>query len=242
MTTKTRPPNKRQRLAQQAALDAVEAEERHHDALLYERYLSEVESAGLDALHDNQGRSPEEVIEHIERERAAAAQTYQDRLEAMDGLADLPSRGWVEWALKKILEARRDVARTKIVQKRERSRAGRVLAGREEFFLARVKAWFDGQVRDTPSSVRVPNAHCRIQARKIPPGVTIHDERDCCESLIEEIGVMRCLELGLLRTSYTINKTETKAFLEQSGISVRGATYREEETESISIVETGRDR
>ena len=160
----------------------------------------------------------------------------------MDGLDTKPSRGWVEWALKKILESRRDVTRTKIVQKRERSRAERILAGREDFFLARVQTWFDGQVRDTPSSVRVPDAHCRIQARKIPPGVTIHDERDCCESLIEEIGVMRCLELDLLRTSYTINKTETKAFLEESGISVRGATYREEETESISIVETGRDR
>jgi hypothetical protein len=178
-----------------------------------DRELLEVETAGyanVEEWRSNPSLSPETIKEQIEREAASRRSSYAERF-------TVDSREKAAWAARKIVEARERVETTKEIMKAEVKRAERERDGREEFFVGKLLSWADKEPKDpgTKCSIRLPTGGVRLEVREVEAGgVRFLDERLLAEELIQKLGVVEAVDLGIVEMRPVLVASEAREFIE----------------------------
>jgi hypothetical protein len=214
------------------AVAVLQTAQREYGWLERDQELSAVEHVGLELLDNLDG---EELPLELGRLRDEAAAEYAKGL-------TVDTREGVAWAVRKILDARDELSRVKAAQRSEVARAKRQLEAREEWFRERIYSWFVNQERDTPSSVRLPEAQARIQAYTIKSGVRIEDERLAVAAILEDVGTFEALRLGLIESIYKVRRETVVNHVLNTGQLFSGVSLDPQDREAIKLVGVRADK
>lgn len=170
--------------------------------------LLEVERAAAEVVRAAQPGNPVVIAEQA---RAAFAQ----KADAFVTSFIVDDRPKLVWSLRRWREANDEAERMEAILKAEVRRAKAKLDRREEWFLYKIGGYARTLKRDTPKSVRVPEAGVRVEFRDKPGGWRVVDSAAFMAYATNRLGPIASMSKGVVEQRIVLNEAAAKKVAEE---------------------------